>query len=69
VTSPLEQCLRCDSEQAIDVRHLHSAMGFENNRNMSPNLVPLGCCRVKIVNITWDAGAAAAAAPAGYTAR
>ena len=63
--TPLERCLACDSPEAIDIRHLHGSQGYENNCNLSPNLVPLGCCRVKIVNVTWgESGAAAADAPA-----
>jgi hypothetical protein len=62
--TPLERCLGCDTPEAIDIRHLHGAMGYENNCNMSPSLTPLGCCRCRVVNVTWSDGAAAAAAPA-----
>jgi hypothetical protein len=63
--TPLDRCLGCDSPEAVDIRHLHGAQAFENNCNLSPSGAPLGCCRMKIVNVTWsENGAAAAAAPA-----
>jgi hypothetical protein len=60
----LEHCLTCDSPEAIEIRHLNGSQAYENNCNLSPSLTPLGCCRTKIVNVTWNDGAAAAAAPA-----
>jgi hypothetical protein len=62
--TPLERCLACDSPEAIEIRHLNGARAFEDNRNLSPSLTPLGCCRVKIVDVRNENGAAAAAAPA-----
>jgi hypothetical protein len=63
--TPLERCLACDSPEAAEIRHLNGSQAYENNCNLSPSLTPLGCCRTKIVNVTWsENGAAAAAAPA-----
>jgi hypothetical protein len=64
--TPLERCLGCDSPEAIEIRHQNGAQAFEGNCNLSPNLTPIGCCRIKIVNVTWSGenGAAAAATPA-----
>jgi hypothetical protein len=63
--TPLARCLTCTSPEAMEIRHLNGSLAYKDNCNMSPNLVPLGCCRVKIVNITLnESGAAAVAAPA-----
>jgi hypothetical protein len=60
--TPLEQCLRCNSEEAIDIRHLNGSQAFENHANMSPNRTPIGCCRVRVVSTTLSENAAPVAA-------
>jgi hypothetical protein len=47
-TLRVEQCLKCNSAAADDVKHALGQGALDEARNLTPSGLPIMCCRVRV---------------------